>query len=162
MQPGPFKAAAEVVGAQGACAAPAPALHKALSRVKAWYLRQQTHLIKWASSQEPATGSRREVVLLLSSCTFASKQHNTWLNQACGRGHAGTGFGADQGLYSGLHAGVSISVAQLGGAALVERLGLKRLVPIAVRPPQSSLCSRPRSYVLMNLCEGSRLWVQSA
>ncbi|KAK9843414.1 hypothetical protein WJX81_000935 [Elliptochloris bilobata] len=42
------------------------------------------------------------------------------------------GFGADQGLYSGLHAGVHISVAQLGGAALVERLGLKRLVPIAV------------------------------
>ena len=48
---------------------------------------------------------------------------------------AGTGFGADQGLYSGLHAGVHISVAQLGGAALVERLGLKRLVPIAVRVP---------------------------
>jgi len=47
-------------------------------------------------------------------------------------GAAGTGFGADQGLYGGLHAGVHISVAQLGGAALVDRLGLRRLVPIAV------------------------------
>ena len=36
-------------------------------------------------------------------------------------------------MYSGLHAGVQIAAAQLGGAALVERLGLKRLVPIAVR-----------------------------